>query len=283
MTLVQRLLREPLMHFLAIGISLFLVFGLVSEPGPDPADTIVVGPDQIEQLKAGYQAVWKRPPTNDELRVMIDGFIREEVYYREALALGLDRNDTVIRRRLQQKMEFLTDSGANLLEPAAGELEAYFADNEQTYIEQPRLSFEQIYLGENPAPKSITRSLSALQSDPAADSFALGESTLLPTQLGLSPPKAIDGVFGDGFFERLAAHPAGAWSGPVSSGFGVHLVRILDSQPAQTPRLEEVHDAVLRDWKSAKAMEIRELQYTRLRERYVIEIKGFDAPVAESR
>lgn len=271
------------MHFLAIGASLFLVFGLVSEPGPEPVDTIVVGPDQIEQLKAGYRAVWKRPPTNDELRVMIDGFIREEVYYREALALGLDRNDTVIRRRLQQKMEFLTDSGANLLEPAAGELEAYFADNKQSYIEQPRLSFEQIYLGENPASESITRSLSTLQSDPTADPFVLGDSTLLPAQLGLSPPGAIDGVFGDGFFERLAAHPAGAWSGPVSSGFGVHLVRVLDSQPAETPRLEEVHDAVLRDWKSAKAMEIRELQYTRLREHYVIEIKGFDAPVAESR
>ena len=108
MTLLQRLLREPLFHFFFVGGLFFVVFGMVSKPSPEPADRIVVGPDQIEQLTAGYQAVWRRQPTNDELRFMIDGFVREEVYYREALSLGLDRDDTVIRRRLQQKMEFMT-------------------------------------------------------------------------------------------------------------------------------------------------------------------------------
>ncbi len=280
---LARLLREPLLHFLAIGGLIFLLFVAVSGPSPGPTDTIVVGPERIEQLATGFKSVWRRPPTEDELRSMIDDFVREEIYYREALALGLDRNDTVVRRRLRQKMEFLTDAGADLLEPAAGELEAYFLANEQTFRHGPRLAFEQIYLGEKPGQETITRSLNSLQSDPATDPSVLGERTLLPAQLGLSPPNALDGVFGKGFFERLAELPPGVWAGPVVSAYGVHLVRILVSLPARTPSLEEVRDAVLRDWKGAKALEIRELHYARLRQRYVIEIRDADAKTAENR
>ncbi len=280
---VARLLREPLLHFLAIGGLIFLLFVAVSEPSPEPTDTIVVERERIEQLMMGFQAVWRRPPTDDELRALIDDFVREEIYYREALALGLDRNDAVVRRRLRQKMEFLTDTGADILKPAAGELEAYLAANEQTFRSGPRLAFEQIYFGETPDPESIAGSLSALQSDPVPDLSVLGERTLLPAQLSLSPPDAIDGVFGQGFFERLAELPPGVWAGPVVSAYGVHLVRIIDSLPARMPPLEEVRHAVLRDWKAAKALEIRELHDARLRERFVVEIRGADARAVENR
>ncbi len=283
MKLIARLLREPLLHFLAIGGLIFLFFGAVAAPSQGPTDTIVVGPERIEQLATRFQSVWQRPPTDDELRNIVDEFVREEIYYREALALGLDRNDTVVRRRLRQKMEFLTDTAADLLEPAAGELEAYLAANEQTYRSGPQLAFEQIYLGETPGPDSVTVSLSALQSDPATDPSALGRSTLLPARLGLSPPKAIDGVFGQDFFGRLAKLPPGVWTGPVESAYGVHLVRILESLPGRMPSLDEVRDAVLRDWKAAKTLEIRELHYARLRERFVVEIRDADSPSVENR
>ena len=282
MKLLLRLLREPLLHFLAIGGLIFVLFAAMSEPGPEPADTIVVGPERIEQLVRGFQAVWRHPPTDDELRAMIDDFVREEIYYRKALTLGLDRNDTVVRRRLRQKMEFLTDSGAEILEPVAGELEAYRLANEKTFRRGPRLAFEQIYLGETSAPESIRLSLSALQSDPLASPSALGEHTLLPAQLGLSPPEAVDGVFGKGFFERLAELTPGVWAGPVASAYGVHLVRIGESLAARTPPLDEIRDAVLRDWKAAKARELRELHYARLRERYVVEIRRADTGAAEN-
>ena len=282
MKLLLRVLREPLLHFLAIGGLIFGLFAAMSEPGPEPADTIVVGPERIEQLAKGFQAVWRRPPTDDELRAMIDDFVREEIYYREALALGLDSNDTVVRRRLRQKMEFLTDSGAEILEPVAGELEAYLLANEKTFRRGPRLAFEQIYLGETAAPESIRLSLSALQSDPLADPSTLGEHTLLPAQLGLSPPEAVDGVFGKGFFERLAELPPGVWAGPVASAYGVHLVRIGESLAARMPPLQEIRDNVLRDWKAAKARELRELHYARLREHYVVEIRRADTGTAEN-
>ena len=283
MKLVARLLREPLLHFFAIGGLIFVLFAALSEPGREPADTIVVGPERIEQLAKGFQAAWRRPPNDDELRAIIDDFVREEIYYREALALGLDRNDAVVRRRLRQKMEFLTDSGAELLEPTAGELEAHLLASEQTFRRGPRLAFEQIYLGETSAPESIRLSLSALQSDPLASPSTLGEHTLLPAQLGLSPPDAIDGVFGKGVFERLMELQPGVWAGPVVSAYGVHLVRIVGSLPAWTPPLEEIRDAVLRDWKAAKARKIRELHYARLRERFVVEIHGADARTVEKR
>ena len=279
---LSRLFREPLLHFLAIGGLIFLLFGALAGPGPGPADTIVVGPERIERLATRFQSVWRRPPSDEELDALINEHVREEIYYREALALGLDRNDAIVRRRLRQKMEFLTDSAADLLEPAAGELEAWLAANEQAYRSGPRLAFEQIYLGETPGPDGVKLSLIALQSDPLTDPSALGESTLLPAGLDLSSSGAIDGVFGQGFFGRLAGLPPGKWAGPVQSAYGVHLVRILDSLPARMPPLEEVRDAVLRDWKAAKTREIRELHYARLRERYVVEIRRGDARTAEN-
>ena len=281
MKLLMRLLREPLLHFLAIGGLIFLLFVVVDDTRGTPTDVIVVTPARIDQLAAGYSAVWKRMPTDDELDALIGEHVREEVYYREALALGLDRNDTVVRRRMRQKMEFLLDTGAYLQEPAAGELEAYFAANETYYRSAPRLSVEQVYLGETPGAATITRALSALRSDPATDPSTLGERTLLPAQLGLSPSNAIDGVFGEGFFELLVDLPSGVWTGPVASAYGVHLVRILDRLPARAPPLEAVRDAVLRDWRAAKAREIREQDYAERRKHFVVEIRRGDEQTAE--
>lgn len=277
------ILREPLVHFIAIGGLIFLLFGSTIEPSSQTTDTIVVGPERMEQLTARFQSIWRRSPTDDELRNMIDDFVREEIFYREALALGFDRNDTVVRRRLRQKMEFLTDTAADLLEPAEGELEAYLAANEQAYRHEPQLAFEQIYLGETPGQDNVELSLSALRSDSVADPAALGKSSLLPARFDLSPENAIDGVFGQGFFGRLAEFPAGVWTGPVKSGYGAHLVRILGSKPATMPQLDDVRDAVLRDWKAARAIEIREAHYAQLRERYAVEIQGANVRNAESR
>jgi len=283
MKLLMRLLREPLLHFLAIGSLIFLLFAAIDDTRQAPTGVIVITPERIDQLAAGFSSVWKRMPTDDELDALIGEFVREEVYYREALALGLDTNDTVVRRRLRQKMEFLTDTGAQLLEPSAGELEAYFAANEGTYRRGPRLAFEQIYLGEAPPPESISQSLSALQSNPATDASALGERSLLPAQLGLSPPQAIESVFGKGFFERLAGLPPGKWAGPVNSAYGVHLVRILESLSARMPPLEEVRDAVLGDWRAAKAREIRDQTYAELRKRFGVAVHRGEEPKAAAR
>ncbi len=281
MKLLQRLLREPLLHLLAIGGLIFILFVAVDDTGEAPADVIVITPGRIDQLAAGFSSVWKRMPTDDELDALIGEEVREEVYYREALALGLDRNDTIVRRRMRQKMEFLLGTGAYLREPDAGELEAYFAANEAFYRSGLRLAFEQIYLGETPSAKVIAQALSALKSDPATGPSTLGERSLLPAQLGLSPPNGVDGVFGEGFFDLVAELSPGEWAGPLVSAYGVHLVRNLDRLPARTPPLEEIRDAVLRNWQAAKAQEMRERDYAERRKNFVVEIRRGDARAAE--
>jgi hypothetical protein len=282
MKLLMRLLREPLFHFVAIGGLIFALYAAVDDTGEAPADVIVITPERIDQLAAGFNSVWQRMPTDDELDALINGDIREEVYYREALALGLDRNDTIVRRRMGQKMQFLLDTGAFLQEPAAGELEAYFAANEDFYRIGLRLALEQVYLGEAPAEEAIARSLDALRSDPPADPATLGARSLLPAQLGLSPPSAVDGVFGTGFFDLVAKLAPGKWDGPVVSGYGVHLVRILNTRPARTPPLAEIRDAVLKNWREAKAQEIRERDYAARRKHFTVEIRRGDAQAAQS-
>jgi hypothetical protein len=279
---LMRLLREPLFHFIAIGGLIFAVFAAVNDAREAPADVIVIAPERIDQLAASFSAVWKRMPTDDELDALITEEVRAEVYYREALALGLDRNDAIVRRRMGQKMAFLLDTGAFLQEPAEGELEAYFAANEDFYRSELRLALEQIYLGETPTVEAISRSLAALRSDIPTNPATLGVRSLLPARLGLSPETAVDGVFGEGFFDLVAELPPSEWAGPVVSSYGTHLVHILETLPARTPPLEEIRDAVLKNWREAKAEEIRERDYAERRKHFVVEIRRRHATTAES-
>ena len=281
MTSTQRLLREPLLHFLLLGGMIFGLYLAVSDPAPPPTNIITIGPARIEQLSKSYQAVWRHSPSAKELEGIIENEIRDEVYYREAVALGLDTNDTIIRRRLRQKMEFLTDSGAGLLEPVAGELEAHLLANEATFRNAPQIAFEQIYLGSGPSAERIDHSLEELRRATPDKPFDLGVRTMLPAEMGLSSPQAINAVFGEGFFARLAELPREGWTGPVESTFGAHLILIRESAAGRTPSLEEIREVVLRDWKAAKARQIRELHYAKLRERYVVEIHRAETGPAE--
>ncbi len=267
-----RFLREPLFHFIVIGGLLFLLFAAVNNNRKFSPDVIAITPQRINQIATGFNRTWSRSPTDEELNVLIENDIRAEVYYRDALALGLDQNDALVRRRLQQKMEFLTDTSAYLKEPSSGELEAYFAANEKNYERKARLAFEQIFLGDDADKAIITRSLDMLQSGNVTEPYSLGKQTLLPPQLRLSQIGAVNSVFGQGFFEQLEKIPPGVWVGPVASAYGVHLVRTLDGVAASTPTLEQVYDAVLKDWRSDKAVEHREQDYAERRKNYIVEI-----------
>jgi len=270
---MQRFLREPLLHFIIIGGLFFLIYTAVNDTYENSTDTIFINPERISQIATGFKEVWNRMPTDEELDNLIKEEVRSEVYYRDALVLGLDKNDAIVRRRLRQKMEFLTDTGIYYLkEPSADELETYFAANGQAYRNEPRLAFEQIYLGETPPDDTVSHTLQTLQSEPTMDLSTLGQRTLLPAQLKLSQPDAIDSVFGKGFYNQIIELAPGKWGGPVTSFYGIHLVRTLEGLPARMPPLEEVRESVLIDWKSAKAKENREQDYEKRRSRYIVEI-----------
>jgi len=231
-------------------------------------------------MAAAFEAAWKRPPTSKEIDGLIEQDIREEVYYREAMALGLDRNDEPVRRRMRMKMEFLMDNRPQLLQPATGELQAFFADHADDYQHPPRLAFEQVYLGERPPETLVAETLDQLRAKPDSAADQLGKRSLLPPVMALSEPQAVDGLFGSGFFEHIATLPIGTWSGPLESGYGIHLVRIIEQAPAYTPPLAQIRAAVLRDWRSDKAQLIRDQDYARRRQGYVITMMR-DAAVSE--
>jgi len=273
---LRRFLREPLLHFVLIGSLLFIGFELINNSQEKADDVIVISSGRVSQLKSLFESTWKRVPTSTELDNLIEGYVREEVYFRDALLLALDQDDAVVRRRMRQKMEFLLDTSSYIAEPVAGELEAWYATNKQAYRQGERLALEQIYFGEYPAPETITQSMAALNSDQNIDPGTMGVGTLLPAHLGLSTSTAVDNVFGKGFFEKLLAVPQGKWVGPVESAFGVHLVRVYDRVAGRTPVLSEIRGLAQKDWREARAKEVRENDYLQRRSRFVVEIERDD-------
>lgn len=266
---IQRLLREPLLHFFAAGGLIFLFFATVREREESRPDVIVVSAEQVDRLAVQFEAVWSRKPTAAELDHVIDGYIREEVYYREALALGLDKNDAVVRQRMRQKIEFLTDIGAQLIDATDKELELYLAENKEKYSLGAQRALEQIFLGQTVTKAVVEQALRSLRSN---SGDAVGVRSMLPAELSLATADGIDSIYGAGFWAQIVDYPVGVWSGPVTSAYGIHVVRVLARQAHQPFGLADIRATVLRDWQADKAQELRELDYLARKERFTIEI-----------
>jgi hypothetical protein len=265
-----------MVHFLVIGAAIFALsawFG--GEDETAPRDRIVVTEGRIQQLAQIFTKTWQRPPTAQELRGLVDAYVKEEVYYREALKLGLDRDDTLIRRRMQQKMEFLTEPGEDALAATDAELEAYLAANRAEFRVAPKLAFEQIFINpqrsEEPVAARAERLLKEANDAPAdADLRNLGDPTLLPREIPLASVTSIDRNFGQGFGEKLVQLPPNVWSGPVKSPYGLHLMRVTERRDGYDPPLADVRDAVERKWRDARRDSFRKSEYERLRDKYEI-------------
>src|SRR6185369_1437599 len=205
---MRRLLKEPLLHFLLLGAGLFLVYRIADRgAGVVEPNRIVVTQGRIEQLASGFTRTWQRPPSPEELAGLVRDDVREEVYCREAMAMGLDRDDTVIRRRLRQKLEFLTNDVASLAEPTAAELEAFLREHPDDFRTPPALTFRHVYL--DPAlhlpnlASDAEQLLAQLNSaDAPLDSSALGDPILLEHEFDSTPLPEIAQRFGDGFAQR---------------------------------------------------------------------------------
>jgi len=276
MSFLARLVREPMVHFLLIGAAVFALsarFG--GEQRAAPRDRIVVTEGQVQQLALIYTRTWQRPPTVQELRGLIAARVKEEVYYREALKLGLDRDDTLIRRRMQQKMEFLAEPGEDALAATDAELEAWLAGHRANYHVEPKVAFEHIFIdperSETPVAALAGKLLKqANDAPPGADLRSLGDATLLPRAMQLASVSVIDRNFGKGFGERLARVPMNVWSGPVKSAYGLHLVRVTGRRDGYDPPLADVRAAVERDWRTARRDTFRNAEYERLLNKYEI-------------
>ena len=269
----SNLIREPLLHFTVIGLAIFLLFPGNAGPMPGPVtgpmtdNVIEVTPRIKEGLAAQFTATWNRQPTPVELDGLMAEYVKEEVLYREALALGLDQGDPVIRQRLRLKMEFIGEGAAGALTPDDAELAAWYAENAADYAAPAMISFEQIMLTD---PSTADATFAALAE--GADPGTLGRGTLLPAEVGNGSALAIDGAFGTGFFDAVSVLEPGVWGGPVESAYGVHIVRLGDVTVAEAPLLDTVRDALIEDWRRAQAELLREAQFQSFLTRYEVRL-----------
>lgn len=271
---MRTLLHQPLFHFFALGAGLFVLYGFLNgDSGPAP-DEIVVDENRITALAAGFERTWQRPPQPQELDRLIDNWVREEVLFREGLALGLDRGDPVVRRRIAQKIEFMADGGVR--PPTEEELEEWLAQYSDRYRVPPRYSFEQRFYDPQRYGEQLEETLrSALAALRAGNAEGIpADVSLLPAGLELSTKAQIARSFGTAFASDLAQQPPGDWVGPIESSFGVHLVRVDNVEGGYLPDLDDVRVAVERDLMQARTDAVKVAFYQALRDRYTVRIEG---------
>jgi parvulin-like peptidyl-prolyl cis-trans isomerase-like protein len=275
------------MHFLALGALVFLLFHLSTDRGKTQEGKIVVTRGKVEQLVTGFSRTWQRPPTQEELDGLVEDSIREEVLYREALAMGLDKDDTIVRRRMRQKLEFLTEDTAAAAPSTDADLQGWLDKHPDKFRVEPTLAFSQVYLNAAHAGDNASAAASKVlaQLDSAGESVAaaeLGDTTMLPHQFPLSRVDEIASVFGDEFARRVAQLEGGRWIGPIQSGYGWHIVYVSERTEGRPKPLSEVRDAVQRDWLAACRKEIIDATYSKMREKYAVIVEGL-APQADAR
>ena len=271
---MQNFFKEPLLHFLLIGAALFVLFDLVNDRMSGAADNqVVVSAGRIEQLTNIFTKTWQRPPTAEELKGLIDDFVIEEIYYRQAVAMGIDRDDTVIRRRLRQKFEFLTDDMAAASAPTDEELAAYLAANADAFVRDTTYTFEQVYINSDQPGSDLEAQVAEQLAALRAGNAAPGDTGLLPAYFEATTARAVDRTFGLRFSARLDELPTGEWQGPIESGFGLHLVRIESRTEGALPELDEIRSVVEREWANAKRLETRRIINEQLLSEYKVAIE----------
>jgi len=276
---VTRWLKEPLFHFLLIGAGIFMLYGWQTDDDALRPDQIVFTEAHVDRLINLWERKWQRLPTQQELQGLIEQQIREEVLYREALAMGLDKDDQVVRRRMSQKMEFISNDLASLAEPDDSQLQTYLDEHPEKFAIPGRISYSQVYLNVSQRGEQVNSDAEKLLAElsqstvdvdisMAGDSFMGGYSFNDETDFGVAR------LFGRVFADALFKLPVGEWTGPVESGYGLHLVRVDSRTDSRAPALEQVRDKVRFEWLAEQQRKTNDLLYSELRKRYEVTIEG---------
>lgn len=277
---MHKILRDPLVHFLALGAVMFASYSLLN-PVDDVAGSnqIRITSGDIARFEKIYRKLWQRPPTQQELQGLIDAHIKEEVLYREALAMGLDKDDAIVRRRLAQKTEFLIADVTLPSEIDDSVLKEYYENNASRYSRSAVLSFRHIYFNpDQRGERTLDEASAALQtlqetkatSEAGAD---LGDRFMLQARYQKQSSDDIARDFGRDFTDTLETLEPGVWQGPVSSGYGMHLVFIEDRESSGTYPFNEVRDRVRDDYLFDLRQKQNEAVVDKLKSRYEIVVE----------
>jgi PPIC-type PPIASE domain len=274
--MIRHLIREPLLHFAVLGGALFSAYTTLTPASYDSSE-IVVSSDQITSIAAQFQGTRQRPPSREELAGLVEAYVRDEVFYREGLALGLDRDDPVVRNRVKQKMEILSEDAMSG-EPTDADLQKYLDDHREAFELPAAMTFEQVYFDPDRHGERLESDMRQVLGVLRAGRGADGDRTLLPARMERALPPDIEAVFGVEFEGGVRELPVGAWSDALRSSFGYHLVRVIWRGTPVVPSLDDARDAVVREWTRAHTVDARERLYRSLRERYTVTI----APAPEA-
>jgi hypothetical protein len=240
---IRKLLSEPMLHFLLIGIALFGVYRWKA-PANSGGRRVVVTQGVVDDLVTQHIAARGREPSPTELNHLIESYVHDEILYREGVTLGLDRDDIVVKRRVRQKIEMMAEEEAATGTPTDADLSAYLAAHQARFVRPAVFTFEQV-----------------------------GKSLLLPRHLTRTPADLVARDFGASFAAALVKAPVGEWLGPIDSSFGAHYVRVSDRTPAVAPQLTAVRDQVVREWENERRQRARNDAYARMRREYTVSIE----------
>jgi hypothetical protein len=273
--MLRKLVREPLLHFVLLGAGLFLASSLMNKGNVSDSRKIIVGRDQVAQVVDTFTQANRRPPTEQEKEGLIRDYIRGEVYYREALAMGLDRDDAVIRPRLRTKLQFMVENIAAQVEPTDDQLRTYLADHAGKFRIDERFTFNQVYLDPDLHGEHIVQDARKLleklsQAQGQHDAPVLGDQLLMEPRSDNISYADVARDFGGKFAAALQKLPIGEWRGPIESGFGLHLVFLSKRTEGRVPELDEVREVVRREWANDFRVETDEKFYQSLLNRYTV-------------
>ncbi len=275
---VRRWLREPLIHFLLIGAVLFAAYGYMQRGrgGVESSKQIQLTVDDLAQLILIFQAQWRRDPTPDEISRLVESKIQEEVLYREGLAMGLDKDDTIVKRRLAQKLQFLAEDVAAAHEPPTTELKAWYEKNRDKFALPSRVSFRHLYFSPDRrgarAREDAANALMKLAGQPEDTKLAasLADPFMFQDYYRDRAPDYLGKEFGPQFAQAVAKLPPGSWQGPIESGFGWHLVFVDTVIPGRSPAFEEIEGDVKTAWLSEQKAQAWDKAYKAMRAKYTV-------------
>jgi peptidyl-prolyl cis-trans isomerase C len=269
-------LREPLVHFVLLGVVVFAVHRWVAPP--PRGNRIVVSEAILRGLRQEHLRQNGALPSPEEEAALIQRFVDNEILYREAIAQGLDRGDLIVRRRLVQKMEFVLDGEDPIAAPTDAELQAYLQAHAERYAVAARVALTQVFVSTDQHGADAERIAAELRAQLAggADPSALGDPFLRGREFPQRTEREVAGIFGAPFAAQVMTLPIGEWSGPLRSSYGLHVVRVSERRTGRQPALREVRAAVLRDWEEERRAAVNAHALARLRQRYVVSVEGAD-------
>lgn len=272
---IRRLLEEPVLHFLLIGVALFGAHRFMS-PGDSDGRRIVITQGVVDDLVTQHLAGRGREPSASELNHLIESYLHDEILYREGVTLGLDRDDIVVKRRVRQKIEVMAEEDASTAEPTDAELAGYLSSHQDRFIQPAVLTFEQVFLGQSTAGSEVVRAVAVTRAAvrQGANPEVLGQPSVLPHRVTRTAADLVARDFGPSFAAALETVPVGEWVGPIESSFGAHYVRVSDRTPAVAPTLAQVRDQVVREWENDRRQRARADAYARMRATYDVSIEA---------